>query len=81
MIQPMKDRILVKRIEQQRLIHITDAEKSRKVEILAVGPKVKEVYPGERWILPGIVSNEPDFEFADGSFLIQQNDLGVRIAN
>lgn len=46
MIQPMRDQVLIERIEEKTLILVTDAPKSIKGVILSIGPKVTDVKPG-----------------------------------
>lgn len=76
LIQPTGSRVLVRRKESPSSIIITDAEKWRYVEVLAVGPNVTEVKPGQVVSMPGVGSNEPDWVFDDGTLLVQENDFG-----
>jgi hypothetical protein len=46
MIQPRGNRVLIQRVEEPAFIVLTDAPKSIKGVILAVGPKVTDVKPG-----------------------------------
>jgi co-chaperonin GroES (HSP10) len=56
MIQPLRDQVLIKRIEEESLIVLTDAPKSIKGVILAVGPGKRdedgELIPTE--VKPGL---------------------------
>lgn len=77
-IQPLKDRILVKRIADpyQSLIIVPDVvrENSKRAEVLAVGPKVREVKPGDLVLCPGAGLKYPDWETLD-FILIQEADV------
>jgi co-chaperonin GroES (HSP10) len=76
MIQPMGNRILVKRVHQNMRITLTDADKTRTAKVLAVGPKVVEVKAGDVVVLPGIASQFPDWEQKD-TVLITEADVGL----
>ena len=78
-IQPLHDRIVIERLPApERLIILTDAEKERKFKVIAVGPKCKEVKPGQIVILPGVASDEPDYE-AGSQIFAREGDVGVFI--
>ena len=78
-VWPMHDRIVLERLPApQRLIILTDAEKERKFKVIAVGPKCKEVKPGHIVVLPGVASNEPDYE-AGSRIFAREEDVGVFI--
>lgn len=79
MIQPMHDRLLVKRLNAPpRQIVLTDAEPYRYFEVLAVGPKVIGVQVGDIAALPGVASEEPDHIIEEGQF-IREADIGFTI--
>jgi co-chaperonin GroES (HSP10) len=65
-LQPLGDRVLVKRMveETESLIIIPDAAKdnSKVAEVMAVGPKAFGVKAGDVVLLPGIASKYPDWE-------------------
>lgn len=86
MIRPMHDRLLVRRLpEAEQLILLTDRDKWKICEVLAVGPGRWEdgvftktaVKPGDKVMVPGWGGQHPDYELEDGSFLIQQDDVGA----
>ena len=75
----MHDRIVLERLPApKRLIVLTDAEKERKFKVIAVGPKCKEVKPGQTVLLPGVASNEPDYE-AGSRIFAREGDVGVLV--
>ena len=79
MIEPRHDRLVVTRVpEPPAVIHLTDAPASRRFKVIAVGPDVYDVSPGDTVLLPGIAAEQPDF--ADGKeALIQVGDIGCKI--
>lgn len=79
-IQPLHDRILVLRIQEEprsSLIWIPDIaqENTKRAKVLAVGNEVKGVNPGDIVLLPGIASKHPDWEQSD-IMLVQEADIG-----
>lgn len=79
MIEPLHDRLLVKRLpEPPSLIHLTDADAYRYFKVIAVGPKVREVKAGQVVALPGVASSEPDHIIAEGQF-IREGDIGFTV--
>lgn len=81
MIEPLgKDKkgVLVKRIKAQPTVILTDAPYPYKATVLAVGPKVFDVKPGDIVILPGIASQMPDWADKD-EILVQEADIGAII--
>lgn len=79
MIQPMHDRLLVSRLaEPPKAILLIGREPYRYFKVLAIGPKVKEVQPGEIVALPGIASAEPDHEIEQAQF-IREGDIGFKV--
>jgi len=90
MIQPLHDRVLVRRIQQEQgLIVLTDAEKSRRCEVLAVGPgrwdaereefKPIQVKAGQTVIVSPSINNEAwtDIIQRGDEVLIQEADILV----
>jgi hypothetical protein len=79
MIEPLghkKQGVLVKRVKDQPTVILTDAPYPYKAIVLAIGPKVTEVKPGDVVILPGIASQIPDWELRD-EILVQEADIGA----
>lgn len=78
-MQPLHDRILVRRIEESAasLIIIPDtARESTKLgEVVAAGPKAFDVKEGDIVLLPGIASKYPDWESCE-MMLIRLADVG-----
>lgn len=83
-LEPLDDRVLVRRIQRQQLISLTDAEPERYCEVIACGPgkKLKHgnirpmaVRPGNVVYLPGIASLEPDYAFGQ-DILVREDDIG-----
>lgn len=86
--EPLHDRLIVRRLsEPEQAILLTDRDKYRVCEVLAVGPGrwidgefcKTAVKPGDKVLLPGWGGHTPDYEFPDGSFLAQQGDVGAII--
>lgn len=75
-IQPMRDRLVLQRIKEERLIVLTDAEPSRKFLVLAAGPKCKEVKPGDLVRLPGQAAIEPDHWVSEDVVIVCEGDVG-----
>jgi hypothetical protein len=79
LIQPLADRLLVRRLDQPPCrIMLTDREPYRVFRVVAVGPQVTEVSPGELVVLPGVASTEPDHEIPEGQF-IREADIGWKL--
>lgn len=91
-IEPLHDRVLVKRIDfagWKSLIYIPDCAKSttRLAKVLAVGPGAwrdgvftkTAVKPGDVVVLPGIAAVMPDWESHD-QILVQEGDIGAILA-
>jgi len=78
----MGDRLILERIHRrQGLIILTDADKERRFKVIAIGPKVTfSVKEGDIVFLPGVASEEPDYEFGS-RILVRQEDLGVKESN
>jgi co-chaperonin GroES (HSP10) len=83
-LEPLDDRVLVRRIQRQRLITLTDAEPERYCEVIACGPgkKLKHgvirpmaVRPGSVVYLPGIAALEPDHCYGQ-DILVREDDIG-----
>lgn len=83
MIQPMHDRLLVKREYEKPkgLILAPDiaAKFDQYVRVLAIGPKVREVKVGDILALPGCALNEPDKIMPDGTIFVREEDGGFVI--
>lgn len=86
-LQPLGNRVLLKRIPVPPTIFITDAEESRVCLVLAVGPgKISkdgylvpcDVQAGDIVNLPGIASTNPDFAVGD-ELLVTEDDIGFHI--
>jgi len=86
MIEPLHDRVLVKRIEEpyKGRIQLICHEKSRFAKVLAVGPgrwidgefARTACKPGDVVLLPGIAAKFPDWEERD-TILVQEQDVGA----
>jgi len=78
-IKPLNDRVLVKRLPEthKSIIFIPDVarENSKRAEVIAVGPKVNGVQPGDVVLVPGAASKYPDWERED-FMSIQVADIG-----
>ena len=78
-IKPINDRVLVKRLSEQHksIIFIPDVarDNSTRAEVIAVGPKVHGVKPGDVVLVPGAASRYPDWERED-YMSIQVADIG-----
>lgn len=83
-LQPLDDRVLVRRIQRQQLITLTDGEPERYCEVIAcgLGKKLKHgkrremgVRPGDVVYLPGIASLEPDHTLGQ-DILVREDDIG-----
>jgi len=78
-IKPLNDRVLVRRIPEgmKSIIYIPDVarENSKRAEVIAVGPKVHGVKPGDVVLVPGAASRFPDWERED-YISIQVADIG-----
>lgn len=82
-LEPLDDRVLVRRIQRQQLITLTDAEPERYCEVIScgLGKKLKYgrrqmgVKPGNVVYLPGIASLEPDHVFGQ-DILVREDDIG-----
>lgn len=82
-LEPLDDRVLVRRIPSQRLVTLTDAEPERYCEVIAcgLGKKLKHgrrtmgVKPGNVVYLPGIASLEPDYCYGQ-DILVREDDIG-----
>jgi chaperonin GroES len=88
-IQPMLDRVLVRRNDEpDTSILLTDRKKYQICKVLAVGPGAwrdgvfckTAVKAGDNVLIPGYGGQNPDHEFEDGSFLIQEGDIGAIVA-
>lgn len=83
LLQPLHDRVLVKRLPEPELsvrrfkIWIPDIarENTKFAEVLAVGEKVTGVKVGDKVLVPGIASKLPDWEDQE-IMLIQEGDIG-----
>jgi chaperonin GroES len=80
-IQPLHDRVLVRRlgtkVVKDGLIWIPDiAQENTKTGIvMAIGPKVRGVKPGDEVLLPGVAAKYPDWETTD-LMLVEEADIG-----
>ena len=82
-LEPLDDRVLVRRIPQQRLITLSDAEPERYCEVIACGPGKKlrhgirpmSVRPGMVVYLPGVAALEPDHAVGQ-DILVREDDIG-----
>lgn len=83
-IVPTSNRVLLKRLPapQKGLIIIPDSalEIERRAQVLAVGPKCKDVKKGDIVWLPGSAAEQPDLA-KDGTILVTENDIGAVIAS
>ena len=81
---PIRDRLLVKRlgppVNRSGIIWIPDvaAENSKFAEVVAVGPKVRDIKPGDEILVPGAGFKYPDWEKSD-YVMIQEADIGGTI--
>lgn len=79
-VKPILNRIIIKRKQEQRtgLIYIPEAYQSpdKLVEVIAVGPDVKEVKKGMTVLVPGMALKHPDFE-QDEYAMITEEDVGL----
>jgi len=81
-MQPIKDRVLVKRlgppVEKDGSIWIPDIaqENTKYAQVIAAGPKAYGVKAGDEVILPGIANKYPDWEQSD-FMMIQLADIGL----
>lgn len=55
---------------------LTDADPSRKFKVLAVGPKCEEIEPGDVVMLPGVASEQPDWD-EQQEIMVTEDDIGV----
>ena len=78
-LKPLNDRLLVKRLPEERksILWIPDiaAKNSQTAEVVAVGPKVYGLKPGDKVMLPGIAAQIPDWEERD-YIMVQVGDVG-----
>lgn len=83
-LEPLDDRVLVRRIPQQRLVTLTDCEPERYCEVIAcgLGKKLKHglrrqmaVKPGDVVYLPGVAALEPDHCYGQ-DILVREDDIG-----
>ena len=74
-LRPLKDRIWVERIEKPTKVVLTDADPTKFAKVLAIGPKVYDLKPGDIVALPGIASSQPDW-YDKTTMMIQQGDVG-----
>lgn len=82
-LEPLDDRVLVRRIPQQRLVTLADAEPERYCEVIACGPgkrlkhgiRPMSLKPGNVVYLPGVASLEPDGDY-DQDILVREDDIG-----
>lgn len=78
---PTTTRVLVKPIDPpEGLIIIPDRYKEtvRYAKVITVGPKVKEIKPGDVVSLPGVAASEPDYRIND-LILVQEADIGFKV--
>lgn len=58
-------------------IVLTDVQTVRWARVVAIGPEVYDLAPGDVVILPGIAAEQPDFE--EGQMLLAtMNDIGAK---
>jgi co-chaperonin GroES (HSP10) len=80
-IRPLKDRVLVRRlgppVQQIGSLWIpeTAQENTKWAQVLACGPKVTGVKPGDEVLVPGAAEKYPDWEQLD-FLMIQEADIG-----
>jgi co-chaperonin GroES (HSP10) len=80
MWQPLHDRVLVERIPPKPgFIVLTDIQTIRWAQVVAVGPQVEGVVPGDIVMLPGIAAEEPDFVMGQ-QILVQEGDIGCKVS-
>jgi co-chaperonin GroES (HSP10) len=81
-LQPLNDRVLVKRIgppvDRDGSSWIPDIahENTKYAQVIAAGPKAFGVYAGDEVILPGIANKYPDWETSD-FMMVQVADIGL----
>lgn len=81
MIQPMRRGMHVRKSEIESVNGIVIPERFRQshqaCEVLAVGPKCREIKAGYTVWLPGIALTVPDHVLPDGTILVDEEDVGV----
>jgi co-chaperonin GroES (HSP10) len=81
-LQPIHDRVLVKRlgppVDRDGSIWIPDMaqENTKYAKVIAAGPKAYGVKAGDEVILPGIANKFPDWEQSD-FMMIEVADIGL----